>query len=247
MGQISLETPQNVGIEFQAAGLGDRILARLIDSLLLFAYSFVVNILLVQLLDLASRSIWINFILLAPAIFYYPAAETLMNGQTFGKWAMKIRVVKLDATRPGIGSYLMRWLLFMFEGQATGGTLAIFAIAINGRGQRLGDLAAGTTVIKLKFEESINRTLLRDVEAHYQPEFPQVLRLNDRDVALMDQGLRKFIRTGNRAILQAMMERILPTLGYSKEAFLQSSYAQSPEKFINVLIKDYNHLTGKAA
>ena len=79
---------------------------------------------------------------------------------------MNIRVVKLDGS-PSIGSYLLRWLLFIVDGPLTSG-LGIFVILLTKNNQRLGDLAAGTMVIKeknyRKIHVSLGRIRLSDEE-----------------------------------------------------------------------------------
>lgn len=62
---------------------------------------------------------------------------------------INIRVVKVDGSTPSIGSYLLRWLLFPIDGPITSG-LGLLVVLLNKNNQRLGDLAAGTMVIKEK-------------------------------------------------------------------------------------------------
>lgn len=71
------------------------------------------------------------------------------HGQSFGKKLINIRVVKVDGSTPSIGSYLLRWLLFPIDGPITSG-LGLLVVLLNKNNQRLGDLAAGTMVIKEK-------------------------------------------------------------------------------------------------
>ena len=59
--------------------------------------------------------------------------------------------MRLDGTRPGLGDYVLRWLLRPIEVIAftSGVRQPCITILLNGKGQRLGDLAAGTTVVSL--------------------------------------------------------------------------------------------------
>jgi len=65
------------------------------------------------------------------------------------KRLMNIRVVKSDGSTPSISAYLLRWLLFIIDGPGTGG-LGLLVVLLTKNSQRLGDLAAGTMVIKEK-------------------------------------------------------------------------------------------------
>lgn len=64
-----------------------------------------------------------------------------------GKNLMNIRVVKADGSTPGISSYLLRWLLFPIDSLLTGG-FGLLVVLLTKNSQRMGDLAAGTMVIK---------------------------------------------------------------------------------------------------
>ena len=71
---------------------------------------------------------------------------------------INIRVVKVDGSTPSIGSYLLRWLLFPIDGPITSG-LGLLVVLLNKNNQRLGDLAAGTMVIKEKNYRKIHVSL----------------------------------------------------------------------------------------
>src|SRR5690606_34920667 len=94
-----------------------------------------------------------------PVIFYHLLCEVFMDGQTFGKKAIDIKVVKLDGSQPSVGSYFLRWLLQIVD-LPFFGAIGIITILVNGKGQRVGDLAAGTTVISLKHRTGIKDTIL---------------------------------------------------------------------------------------
>ena len=153
MDNFQIETAQNVSIYQNVAGIGDRILAYLIDALIIFAY-WILTLLLLALLDLDTTDpadIWAFFLILGLPSFLYPLLfETFWDGRTPGKSAMKLKVVKLDGSKPGFGSYFVRWIMRIVDISLTSGGVAIVAILISDKGQRLGDLAAGTTVISQK-------------------------------------------------------------------------------------------------
>src|SRR5690606_30771905 len=109
MQTIRVHTTQNVSIQYPLASLGDRLLAYIIDQFILFFYAYAAILLLDKLLY--TDNWWVFFLIAGvPLIFYSLAFELLMNGQSPGKMAMRIRVIRLDGTPPGVGNYLMRWV-----------------------------------------------------------------------------------------------------------------------------------------
>ncbi|RYF51492.1 MAG: RDD family protein, partial [Cytophagaceae bacterium] len=180
---VSIQTSQNVTLEYEPASLGDRILAFLLDYLIFLGW-LILYFVLTKLLPGAFRSsFWTGLFLLLPFMLYDLLCETFLNGQSLGKIAMKIRVVMLDGSSPGLGAYLLRWLLRIIESPMFfGGMVAIITIAANGRGQRIGDIAAGTTVVKLTRPITLAQITYRALPDDYQVRFPEVAQLSDRDL-----------------------------------------------------------------
>jgi uncharacterized RDD family membrane protein YckC len=229
--QVGIQTTQNVEINYEIASVSDRVLAALIDMFIVFAYLVGCFILLLNVPELFSTALLI--IMYVPAVFYHLVCEVLMNGQTFGKKQRGIRVVKLDGTQPGIGSYLLRWLLGLFER----GVIGLVVLLINGKGQRLGDMAAGTTVIHIRPRVTLDDTILMAVDEEYTPTFPQVTRLSDRDAAIIKEVLDTAHRDDNRVATAVL---------YSKtKEFLGVESSLPPTLFLQTVLKDYNYYTGK--
>ena len=107
---------------------------------------------------------------------------------------MKIKVIKLDGSSPGLGAYLMRWILRLIDMNLFGGGIAVLCIAITTRDQRLGDLAAGTTVVKVKGQET---TPVFAVEDDYQPTYPEVIQLTDADIDTIQRVIKAHRDSGN--------------------------------------------------
>jgi uncharacterized RDD family membrane protein YckC len=147
MQTVSVRTTQNVVIDYPVASLGDRILAYFIDVLIMIAY-VILLILVIGFGEIGSPAIIISLISI-PLFLYHLLFEIFMNGQSPGKRQMNIKVVRLDGTPPTIGNYIIRWLLRIIEIDLMSGAIALLTIAISGKGQRVGDIAAGTTVVKL--------------------------------------------------------------------------------------------------
>ena len=105
--------------------------------------------------------------------------EVFNQGQTVGKMVMKTRVVKIDGSTPTLGAYIMRWLLYIIDGPGTG-YLGALVIVLTKNNQRLGDLAAGTVVIKIRNYRKIQVNLdeFDYLTQNYTPRYPQAADLS---------------------------------------------------------------------
>jgi uncharacterized RDD family membrane protein YckC len=188
MSTIRIQTTQNVTLEYEVASVGERIVAALIDNLILGAW-VVAWILFFAALEIKDD--WLvglaGIIVGITYVFYHLICEVFFNGQSLGKKARHIKVMRLDGTAPRLGDYLLRWLLRLVDTGFMGGVIAVVTIAANGRGQRLGDLAAGTTVVSIRPRQASPLAPSLLVPAGYQAVFPQAAQLADHDVALIRQ------------------------------------------------------------
>lgn len=153
--RVELETPERVAVALELAGVGARAFAWLIDALLVFLSwmmgFFVYSIwgdLLRQWQGLSALG---QFLLVGAVLMsgwgWDVAWELLAGGRTPGKRAMGIRVVRTDGAPVGLAESLARNLLRVVE-LPLGYSPAILAVALGPRRQRLGDLVAGTLVIR---------------------------------------------------------------------------------------------------
>jgi len=152
MAQSSIITGQYVELTQTPASVGDRLFAAIIDFTLLFIYSFAMSLVAVMVLDAigtGSDVVTISCLvaLFFPVICYYPMCEIFAKGQSLGKMMLKMRVVMTDGDTPTVGSCLLRWILYPLDTFLTG-FLGVAFIIFGKHRQRLGDLAAGTIVIK---------------------------------------------------------------------------------------------------
>ncbi len=223
-------TNQNVEIQLELASLGDRILAFLIDMLIIGSYAIFIAFILGSL-ELNDGTAFLVF--LSPVLFYSLAFETFMHGQSPGKLAREIKVVKLNGGAPSIGNYLLRWI-FRPVDITFYGAVAMLSIIVTKNGQRLGDLAAGTTVIRLRKSTSIGsiETLKRD--ENYAIQFPQVKRLSDKQIELIRETIKVGPDGFNDSAVAALAQKVKETL------HVQSDFPDV--KFLYTILADYEHL-----
>ncbi len=156
---LKIDTPENVIFGYQIAGLGSRFLACALDTLLISALLLFVNFALAALLSATELAVgsdqataWLValFGLLSFAIFwgYYIFFETLWNGQTPGKRRNGLRVIRRNGTPITAGEAVIRNLVRIIDFLPIFYGVGIVAMFIDGQSRRLGDLAAGTLVVR---------------------------------------------------------------------------------------------------
>ena len=132
MDNFQIETAQNVNIVQNVAGVGDRILAYLVDIIILGIY-VIIMVILFSWLDMSDEyNFIVGMTIGLPLFLYHLLFEMFWNGQSPGKYVMKLRVVKVDGSKPAFSNYLIRWLLRIIDVSLTSGALALVTILLNG-------------------------------------------------------------------------------------------------------------------
>jgi uncharacterized RDD family membrane protein YckC len=162
--QLSIETPEMVAIEMPLAGLGSRFIALLVDYLIWGAGFFVLFFLAALILPgihafshISSQwaVAFVIFIVFLVNWGYFTLFEAFWNGRTPGKRVARIRVIQRSGRAIGLFESMARNLLryvdqFPFPLHVVG-VISMFA---SRQHQRLGDLAAGTLVVRDREEET---------------------------------------------------------------------------------------------
>jgi uncharacterized RDD family membrane protein YckC len=236
MQTIQVRTTQNVFIQYPLASVGDRILAYLLDQIILIVYSIATGVLLYNL-NVDVWWIW-SLIIGLPWLLYSVLFEIFMNGQSPGKRVLNIKVIRLNGTPPTLGDYILRWIFAFVEFAIFGGALALIIIAVGGKGQRLGDVVAGTSVVKLIEQKEITaKEVFVTADVVYAPIFTQAIQLNEKDIEIIQRALEVNRDQGNPKPMLAVTQKIKTQLGIQTDL--------PPIKFLYTLIKDFNHLTSQ--
>ena len=243
--KIEINTSQNVLLRYEPAGVIERGLAWLIDLIIIFSYSMIILIIGIAIISSSksygdkksTMAIIIYTILSIPILMYDFLWEYFSNGQSVGKKVMAIKVVKLNGTQPSAGAYLLRWLLRIIDFML-GPVIAIFSISVTKNYQRLGDLAADTTVIKLKGRTSIRNTILYKAIPGYEIQFRQVEKLSDKDISIIKEVFDYCRKNRDDKALLKLAEKVRQQLGLDK-------VDKSPEEFINTILIDYSQFEFK--
>lgn len=254
MNTIIIPTTQNIELEYPVASLGDRLVASLIDFVLWMVYFGILYVLLNQYVaadfidkatsgrEMDANLQTIGILVMLPVMFYSVCCELLFQGQTLGKKILNIRAIRMDGVSPGISQYLIRWAMRLVDIWLSSilifpGLIGIIVMAINKKGQRLGDIAAGTTVIKLKLVTSFMDTIFVDTEEDYQMNFPEITKLRDRDVSILKEVLDVGIRSQNPKLLRKLADKVQTVTGISTK--------MKDQDFLEMIMRDYNHYYGR--
>lgn len=243
MPDISINTTQNVNINFSVASIGARMGAYLTDGAVKLCYHFLLQwtILSGISFDEAIRDSWsmmaIIGLLYLPVMLYSLVQESLMEGQTIGKKLLGIKVVKIDGYQASFFDYLIRWVLRLIDISGSFYMAGVISMAMSKNHQRLGDLAAGTAVISLKNKINISHTILEQLSEDYQPVFAQVIRFSDNDIRIIKETYKNAINNNDLKTIRKLIDKMESVSGIKQGAM-------SDSKFINTIIKDYNYYTG---
>ena len=244
MSELTINTTQNVNINFTAAPVGDRILAYFIDLTIKIAYGIVIYSVFFYWFGInnAFKTMDQWSVIAIVLVFYFPVMiysitlESLLEGQSFGKKILKIKVVKIDGYQASFGDYLMRWFFRIIDITMLYGTVALVTIISSKKSQRLGDMAAGTAVITLKNKVTINNTILEDLSETYVPSYPLVIKLSDNDMRIIKDTFQFAVSKNDRDTISQLREKI------EKVTTIKNQSGNDTD-FIKTILKDYNFYT----
>ena len=159
--QVTISTPEQVAFQYEMAGIGSRFLASLLDHLILgtvlsLVYCGVLAVAsagAVTFTEQAEATVYIAIAILVLIVFlifwgYFVLFETIWNGQTPGKRAGRLRVIRRSGQPISAGEAMIRNLVRLVDllpGFYGIGLITMFA---DKQTRRLGDFAAGTIVIR---------------------------------------------------------------------------------------------------
>jgi len=148
---LIVATPERVSFDYQVAGLATRGIANLLDLLILFGVLAGVYFAAFAIAQLGADTVSYLFAVIGGFVVvfgYFWASEAFWRGQTIGKKVFRLRAVgdrgePMTFLQAGIRN-VIRIIDFLPYAYGVG----LVVLFVNGRGKRLGDLAAGTIVVK---------------------------------------------------------------------------------------------------
>ncbi len=270
MAVIKVPTNFNIDLEFEIPEFYRRFFALLIDMVMEYFYLRIASEILISIQrnagsgDDAQHNLWaIGLLLFVPVTVYHLVMEITMNGQSIGKKLTGLRVVDENGGRPGIGQFVIRWLLRLSDVWIVGillyiatnpgfdnaetlfivffglGFLAtdIVLVVSTKKGQRIGDILAKTILIRINTKSNIEETVFQEVADNYIPSYQQIMQLSDRDINAIKSILESARKKQDINMADAAGAKI--------KAHLKIESALPPFEFLETLLKDYNYLSTK--
>ncbi len=226
---IFVNTNQNVQIEYRISSLSNRILAYLIDGAVLFGLT--IAILFFAVMANAGDIMYLFFV---PIFFYHFICEMTMDGQSIGKRAMKIKVMKTDGRDASFSNYLLRFLLRPIDTIYAIGLAVIF---FTEKGQRLGDLAAGTMIVDVPQPVALQNIGTEKANTPFQTiQFPEAAQLKDSDIELINKILEKYKTDFRNEAILLLADKIQTLLDIKTEL--------KPFMFLRTIVRDFNSIHG---
>lgn len=246
-----IDTPENIIFDYEVAGIGSRFLAALVDTLLILLLQAIVGLGLLFLFSLLgpdpgdadSRALsWLAalFGLIAFAFLwgYYVFFEMLWNGQSPGKRWAGLRVIRTDGTPIALTESLIRNLVRFVDFLPAYYGVGVVTMFINEQARRLGDLAAGTLVVRDRATVTLESLAAGPVViplARLAPE-PRVAlpleKLNSQELQMAEDFVRRSELSGRSAVARRIAQVLLARMD------LQAHHVGlSPEELIQYVVQ----------
>src|SRR3546814_18483963 len=101
----------------------------------------------------------------------------------------------------------MRWIFRPIDCTIGWVSVALICILINGKGQRLGDIAAGTTVVRTRRRTHLADIQIRERTPNSTVTYPEVISLSDQDIGTLRKLQKKSTQTGKLQLLKTPKEK----------------------------------------
>jgi len=262
---ITVKTDQNIEIELELASLAQRLAAVVLDVVVLVVYfglmSFIIAMVFINsynFYDVEGNSydFWMAMfyvIVYLPFLLYTPLMEYLTKGQTIGKLALGIRVVKATGDNATFKDYFTRWLFrpvefYILNFFGIGFFLALVNIFVDGlfvlisnRSQRIGGFMSNTIVIRKHplRDYSIRDVLSIKTNENHVATYPGVTKFTDEDMMLIKRTIgrvEKYQNEETKIFAVALADTTAAELGLQETP---------PKKltFLKTVLDDYVVLT----
>lgn len=231
-------TNQFVRINQTPASVGERIYARLIDYL--FIFIIIITAAYATSFFYSTHSALLLYMIIIAVWMYDFLWETFNNGKTPGKMLMKTRVINKDGSRPNLGSFFMRWLLGNIDFGFCG--IGLLFILLTKDSQRLGDLAAGTIVIKEIDVNNIHVSLdeFYYAKKDYTPIYEEAKNLSQAQIEVIEKAVYSSNERHEEQV-ERLAEKVARFLDIEEKLYKSIQKGNSKEKFLATILHDYNY------
>ncbi len=256
MNTIDITTAQKVTITYSLATFWERMLAFFIDLIIIIIVAvilFYINAVIFRTFSKYS----VYFTVIPWICFYSLLFHSLNYGQTLGKMILQLRVVKIDGRKASFTDYVLRWAFRPVDFWFSFGTIAVIICSTSEKNQRLGDLLANTTVIKILPPSGYSLPALINMKnkENYSPTFAQVANMPEKDIVIIKNLLDRLAKHPNEAHYQALelaVEKVCHLLdiepmpyphSYKYNEIIKQKERKKRINFLQVILQDYIYLT----
>jgi uncharacterized RDD family membrane protein YckC len=242
--KLTIDTPEQVQLEFMLAGIGSRFMAVFLDMLIqgvLYVVVFFIAFGLLALDGFSKRSVWIVafWVFVTFCIYwgYYAVFEILWQGQTPGKRWAGIRVIKESGRPINAFEAITRNLLRVVDLLPGFYGFGVVTMMLNKKNRRLGDFVAGTLVVHESSDHE--STVFFNTSDSTPYSFPQATRLTLQEVELIETFLARRldipppVRSQNAARITEMVSARLGIDSASRPA--------DNENFLELVVKEFRN------
>jgi uncharacterized RDD family membrane protein YckC len=265
---LIIETPERVQLAFALASIGNRFLAALIDHFIQILTMVFLSTLagfilrgygLTSLRDLdevtPELAKW-AYAILTIIVFlvfaaYFVFFEWLWNGQTPGKRLLKLRVIREDGRPITFWEVLTRNLIRIFDMFPGLYSIGLIAVFLSNRDQRIGDLFAGTVVVRERtdeaptFAETFSNPTSDDAFRRVQPKTEikaDISSLQESEIEVIESFLRRRWDLSDRQRIWMAWRIALPLMYKIKPSYDLSTFTY--EGFLEEILHRY-HARGR--
>ena len=223
--EVAIETPEHIVFHYRVAGPARRAVAYVIDVVVCYLVVLVVGAIVVVALSLGGTlsslesasevgkaGIGIVLVLLFLAQWGYFTALEAWRGASIGKSALGLRVVTSEGRPIGFVPSLLRNLLRAADALPFGYLAGVASMALTKRFQRIGDLVAGTMVVRTERAAAASPIVLRPPASPEElREIPDEVRLDPEERAAFELFLRRdrALGPGRRDELANLLAEVL--------------------------------------
>lgn len=239
MKTISVNTTQNVSIEYELGSLRDRIFAYIIDMIVMVVimWGIAIVVLLVNQKSDMLMAIVAGFVF----IFYTFLSEYFMNGQSLGKKALRLKVVKISGEEAGLSDYTARWAFRAIDIYFSFGSIASMLIGSSQKSQRIGDIVANTAVVYIKPSREVSITqIVSSYDAkNYVVTYPNAKHFNETEMLVVKTTIERWEKYNNDAHHDAIIEAAT----IIRDRLNLDIPIHDSKKFLKTVLQDYIVLT----
>lgn len=244
MAKIDVTTTQNVTIQYETAGFLWRFIAWLIDTSIIGIVFFIIIYLAISfgaVFDSDLQMYLLVAVLMTLKYFYSLVIEMFTNGQSIGKKIVGITVIKLNGNALETSDYLVRWAYRAVDFGMSFFSVGSIAVLMSEKNQRLGDMIANTTVVKLKPDRIVTLDDLQNLpdKEDFIPKYPEVVRYTDEEMLALKNLLIRCQQYPNNTYYDILHK----TVNTLKEQLGIEGAKMDDMNFLREIISEYVILT----